>query len=232
MQLDYSYVNTGRSLHFNQIFVQHWESTYIFRLWLPTPEKSFFWLWLRLPVKTLDSLDSDSRLCSTNLNNGQYHFLEQRPTQAVAMATIMSYFVQKPWSRAVDPLFLFASRFQHCRTTQHWILPKLSGFPLWYTSCCTNGRKGVKIAMVLWRHFCDSDVLCQQGNELICGKFNAESCDSVETWNRSANGMKGQNRLAMVLWRHCCHIATACAAMATIAFVENLMLSHGGVTGE
>ena len=26
MQLDCSYVNTGRSLHFNQIFVQHWES--------------------------------------------------------------------------------------------------------------------------------------------------------------------------------------------------------------
>ena len=56
MQLDYSYVRTGRSLHFNQIFVQHWESSIyfstltptrnsgkiFFSTLTPTPAKSFF----------------------------------------------------------------------------------------------------------------------------------------------------------------------------------------------
>ena len=86
MQLDYSYANTGRSLHFNQIFVQHWESVveHIFfdfdsdyskvlfstPALTPTPRENLRLPRLRLPVKTLDSLDSDSRLrlCNTGPN--------------------------------------------------------------------------------------------------------------------------------------------------------------------
>ena len=62
MQFNYSYVNTERSLHFNQIFVQHWESEveHIFfdsdkiLFSTPTPRKN-----LRLRI----------RLCNTGLNH-------------------------------------------------------------------------------------------------------------------------------------------------------------------
>ena len=47
--------------------------------------------------------------------------------QAVAMATMTSCFVQKPWPSDFDPLFPFVPPFQHCHMTQHRIPHKPSG---------------------------------------------------------------------------------------------------------
>ena len=52
--------------------------------------------------------------------------------QAVAMATMTSCFVQKPWPSDFDPLFLFVPPFQHCHMTQHRILHTPSGLPWWH----------------------------------------------------------------------------------------------------
>ena len=47
--------------------------------------------------------------------------------QAVAMATMTSCFVQKPWPNVFDPLFPFVPPFQHCHMTQHRIPHRPSG---------------------------------------------------------------------------------------------------------
>ena len=47
--------------------------------------------------------------------------------QAVAMAAMTSYFVQKPMPSKFDSLFRFEPPFQHCRLTQHRILHKPIG---------------------------------------------------------------------------------------------------------
>ena len=50
----------------------------------------------------------------------------------------------------------------------------------------------------------------------VCGEFDAESCDIVETVAQT--GIGGQNRLAMVFGKKndvIVAIATACATMAT-----------------
>ena len=52
--------------------------------------------------------------------------------QAVAMATMTSCFVLKPWPSDFDPLFPFVSPFQHCHMTEHQILHKPSGLPWWH----------------------------------------------------------------------------------------------------
>ena len=52
--------------------------------------------------------------------------------QAVAMATMTSCFVQKPWPSDFDPLFPFVPPFQHCHMTQHRILHKPRGLPWWH----------------------------------------------------------------------------------------------------
>ena len=65
--------------------------------------------------------------------------------QAIAMVTMTSNFVQKPWPSDFDPLFV---------------------------------------------------PLCHCFNTVICGEFDAKSCDSVETV--AQRGIGGQNLLAMV----------------------------------
>ena len=52
--------------------------------------------------------------------------------QAVAMATMASCFVQKPWPSAFDPLFPIVPPFQHCHMTQHRVLHAPSGLPWWH----------------------------------------------------------------------------------------------------
>ena len=52
--------------------------------------------------------------------------------QAVAMATMTSCFVQKPWPSDFDPLFPFVPPFQHCHMTQHRIPHKPRGLPWWH----------------------------------------------------------------------------------------------------
>ena len=47
--------------------------------------------------------------------------------QFVAVATMMSYFVKKPWPNNFDPLFPFVPPFQHRGMTQHQFLQKLIG---------------------------------------------------------------------------------------------------------
>ena len=65
MQLEYSYLNTRRSLHLNEIFLQHWESMTSIYFSTLTPEKNFFRL--RLPVKNLRL--PRLRLCNTAYNS-------------------------------------------------------------------------------------------------------------------------------------------------------------------
>ena len=76
MQVDYSYVYNERSLHFNQIFEQHCESGVehiIFDSDFDSQlrKNSFFDSDSdSAPIKTFDSLDSDSRLCNLNSTIG------------------------------------------------------------------------------------------------------------------------------------------------------------------
>ena len=56
--------------------------------------------------------------------------------QAVAMATMTSCFVQKPWPSDFDPLFPFVPPFQHCHMTQHRI-------PQSYDSVETVAQRGI-----------------------------------------------------------------------------------------
>ena len=55
-----------------------------------------------------------------------------RVAQAVATATMTSYFVQKPRPSNFDLLFFFVPPFQHCHVTQHQILHKSIRLPRWH----------------------------------------------------------------------------------------------------
>ena len=54
---------------------------------------------------------------------------EQRPSQSVAWATMVSYFVQKPRPSDFNRLLLFVPLFQHSHMTRHQILHRPSGSP-------------------------------------------------------------------------------------------------------
>ena len=98
MQLDYSYVNTDRSLHFNQIFVHHWKSgvEHIFfdsDSWVLTPAKYCYRL--RLPVKTFDSR---LRLCNIDSNSEnfmEYQYraviFEMKPKRAAGRIELLTF---------------------------------------------------------------------------------------------------------------------------------------------
>ena len=61
----------------------------------------------------------------------------------------------------------------------------------------------------------------------LCGKFDIESCDSVETVAQT--GIGGQNRLAMVFEQNMTSLLPQrrlVPTWQTTVFVENLMLSH------
>ena len=58
----------------------------------------------------------------------------------------------------------------------------------------------------------------------VCGEFDAESCDSVETVAQREIG--GQNRLAMVFGQNMTSFLPFVPPWQPIGFVGNLMLSH------
>ena len=99
---------------------------------------------------TVSTMSHDSAL-----NSPQIQWVAM-VAQAVAMATMTSCFVQKPWPSDFAPLFPFVPPFQQCHMTQHRIPHKSSGLPWWHKPSLRQQWRHKSMA----KQFCPLIPLC------------------------------------------------------------------------